>query len=351
MPGSWPPMAASITTPSSSRRSRRIVGRVVAASDRPEQPYRITLLNAPGGQRLCASRRLSLRHPRAARAGQRFLRGRRGARPTRWATSPPTTPSSAQNKARDALLVSRVVTDVLSDDERRQAGACLEPADACELLAPAGARGRRHRREDHRQGRLRPLRGGALPRRDGPLRRPTAAPCRSPRTSGRTSSPRIPRRPSASNSRRAPRASSGRRASARSTATAYLAGIDGMIFGDDPSQGYVRDRSFVHPALGVAFTVPEGFVIDNTSDAVLATGTDGTALRFDAVGARRRRRPRRLSRLGLGQRPDRGQHPDIHGQRPARRLGQAPMPRAGRSRSRWCRRRPGRPTASSSPTR
>jgi predicted Zn-dependent protease len=45
----------------------------------------------------------------------------------------------------------------------------------------------------------------------------------------------------------------------------------------------VRDRSFIHPSLGVSFTVPEGFVIDNTSDAVLATGTDGTALRFDAV--------------------------------------------------------------------
>ena len=57
-----------------------------------------------------------------------------------------------------------------------------------------------------------------------------------------------------------------------------------MIFGDDPSQGFVRDRTFVHPSLGVSFTVPEGFVIDNTSDAVLATGTDGTALRFDAVG-------------------------------------------------------------------
>jgi predicted Zn-dependent protease len=64
----------------------------------------------------------------------------------------------------------------------------------------------------------------------------------------------------------------------------YLDGIDGMVFGDDPSQGFVRDRTFVHPQLGVGFTVPEGFVIDNTSDAVLATGVDGTALRFDAVG-------------------------------------------------------------------
>jgi predicted Zn-dependent protease len=41
---------------------------------------------------------------------------------------------------------------------------------------------------------------------------------------------------------------------------------------------------FIHPGLGIGFTVPEGFVIDNTSDAVLATGVDGTALRFDAVG-------------------------------------------------------------------
>ncbi len=64
----------------------------------------------------------------------------------------------------------------------------------------------------------------------------------------------------------------------------YLDGIDGMVFGDDPSQGFVRDRMFIHPGLGIGFTVPDGFVIDNTSDAVLATGVDGTALRFDAVG-------------------------------------------------------------------
>jgi predicted Zn-dependent protease len=57
-----------------------------------------------------------------------------------------------------------------------------------------------------------------------------------------------------------------------------------MVFGDDPGQGFVRDRTFIHPGLAIGFTVPEGFVIDNTSDAVLATGVDGTALRFDAVG-------------------------------------------------------------------
>ncbi len=63
----------------------------------------------------------------------------------------------------------------------------------------------------------------------------------------------------------------------------YLDAIDGMIYGDDPAQGFVRERSFIHPGLAIGFTVPPGYVIDNTSDAVLATGTEGTALRFDAV--------------------------------------------------------------------
>ena len=34
---------------------------------------------------------------------------------------------------------------------------------------------------------------------------------------------------------------------------AYLAAIDGLAFGDDPSQGVVRDNAFIHPKLGFAF--------------------------------------------------------------------------------------------------
>jgi predicted Zn-dependent protease len=63
----------------------------------------------------------------------------------------------------------------------------------------------------------------------------------------------------------------------------YLAAIDGIIYGDDTGQGYVRGRNFYHAGLKLGFTVPEGFVLDNTTEAVLATGPDGTALRFDAV--------------------------------------------------------------------
>jgi len=30
--------------------------------------------------------------------------------------------------------------------------------------------------------------------------------------------------------------------------TAYLASIDGLVYGEDPSEGFVRGRRFVHPA-------------------------------------------------------------------------------------------------------
>ncbi|WP_425482861.1 M48 family metalloprotease [Aureimonas leprariae] len=63
----------------------------------------------------------------------------------------------------------------------------------------------------------------------------------------------------------------------------YLTGIEGMLFGDSAVEGYVRGHDFFHPGLGITFRVPEGFVIDNTAEAVLATGPGDTAIRFDGV--------------------------------------------------------------------
>ncbi|MEX6506974.1 M48 family metalloprotease [Jiella sp. M17.18] len=63
----------------------------------------------------------------------------------------------------------------------------------------------------------------------------------------------------------------------------YLSGIDGMLFGDSAAEGYVRDHHFYHPGLGITFQVPDNFVIDNTAEAVLATGPGDTAIRFDGV--------------------------------------------------------------------
>lgn len=63
----------------------------------------------------------------------------------------------------------------------------------------------------------------------------------------------------------------------------FLDGIDGMLFGDTPQEGYVRGRTFLHPQLGVSFSVPEGFVIDNSAAAVTASGPGEMAIRFDGV--------------------------------------------------------------------
>ena len=63
----------------------------------------------------------------------------------------------------------------------------------------------------------------------------------------------------------------------------YLQGLDGMIFGDDPSEGFVRGRSFLHKALGIQFNVPLGYALENSSVAVHATDAQGTAMRFDGV--------------------------------------------------------------------
>jgi predicted Zn-dependent protease len=65
----------------------------------------------------------------------------------------------------------------------------------------------------------------------------------------------------------------------------YLTGIDGLLYGDSPEEGYVRNDTFLHAGLGIRFDVPEGFRIDNKVEAVLATGPDETAIRFDGVEA------------------------------------------------------------------
>lgn len=64
----------------------------------------------------------------------------------------------------------------------------------------------------------------------------------------------------------------------------YLAAIDGILYGDDPAQGFVRGRRFIHPKLGFAFTAPEDFVLENSAQAVLGVTPDGSqALRLDSM--------------------------------------------------------------------
>jgi predicted Zn-dependent protease len=65
---------------------------------------------------------------------------------------------------------------------------------------------------------------------------------------------------------------------------AYLDALDDMIYGEDPSEGFVRGRRFIHPKLGFTFTAPEGFSLDNTAQAVIGVREGGTqAMRFDVA--------------------------------------------------------------------
>jgi predicted Zn-dependent protease len=64
----------------------------------------------------------------------------------------------------------------------------------------------------------------------------------------------------------------------------YLAALDGVAYGDDPADGIVRGRRFIHPRLGVAFEAPEGVALENSSRAVVGASQDGgLRILFDAL--------------------------------------------------------------------
>ena len=152
---------------------------------------------------------------------------------------------------------------------------------ARELLAHAGARSRPGRREGSGPGRVRSLRRAPLPHFARPLRRRQRPEPAVPRRHAR---PPTRARRSASTRRCRRRAGRARRASAKATGSRYLSAIDGLAYGDDPADGVVRGRRFIHGRLGVAFEAPEGFSLENTSQAVLGTSADGNRrLLFDAA--------------------------------------------------------------------
>jgi predicted Zn-dependent protease len=64
----------------------------------------------------------------------------------------------------------------------------------------------------------------------------------------------------------------------------YLTAIDNIVYGEDPSEGFVRGRRFLHPKLGFTFAAPEAFTLDNTAQAVIGVREGGNhAMRFDVV--------------------------------------------------------------------
>ena len=57
--------------------------------------------------------------------------------------------------------------------------------------------------------------------------------------------------------------------------TAYLRELDGLLYGDDPEQGFVIGRRFAHPELRISFSAPPGFTLTNSPQAILIEGPDG----------------------------------------------------------------------------
>ncbi|MDY6988861.1 MAG: M48 family metalloprotease [Thermodesulfobacteriota bacterium] len=59
---------------------------------------------------------------------------------------------------------------------------------------------------------------------------------------------------------------------------AYFRAIDGLVFGEDPRQGYVDDNVFYHPELAFQFPVPSGWKVNNTPAQVQIVTTKQDAV-------------------------------------------------------------------------
>jgi len=57
----------------------------------------------------------------------------------------------------------------------------------------------------------------------------------------------------------------------------FLRNIDGLTYGDDPEQGVIEGRQFIHPEMRFAFTAPQGFYLVNGTQQVTINGQSGQA--------------------------------------------------------------------------
>jgi predicted Zn-dependent protease len=64
---------------------------------------------------------------------------------------------------------------------------------------------------------------------------------------------------------------------------AYLRRLDGLVFGEDPRQGYVDDGLFYHPQLRFQFPVPRNWKVNNTPSQVQMEPKQGGAAIFLSV--------------------------------------------------------------------
>ena len=282
-------MAASIPTRELQTVIEQMVERLVAASEKPDLHYKVTILNSqsinafalPTGQLYVTRGLIALADDDSELAS--VIAHEMGHVIARHA-------ELREKEEQQVDLVSRVVNDVVSDPE---AGALALAKSKLELASfsqkqefeadaigigiaaragydPYGAA--RFLTAMERNSELKPEQSNAI--------NPAAPDFLSSHPS--TPAARHPgdRQCAAIQSRR-PASARQEREQARD---AYFGDIDGIVYGEDPSEGFVRGRRFLHPKLGFTFTAPEGFALDNTAQAVLGVKRGGgAALRLDVV--------------------------------------------------------------------
>ena len=65
----------------------------------------------------------------------------------------------------------------------------------------------------------------------------------------------------------------------------YLKMIDGIIYGEDPKQGYVENSVFYHPELKFQFNVPASWQLLNTPSQIQMAPSDGKAMMMMSLAA------------------------------------------------------------------
>jgi len=264
------------------------VEHLVAASERPDLHYKVTMLNSqsinafalPTGQLYVTRGLVALANDESELAS--VLAHEMGHVVARHA-------AIREEQAKQAALVGRVVSDVISDPEigalalAKSKLALASFSRAQEFEADAIGIGIASRAGYDPYGAVRFL---TSMEHNSELRPQQSSAAIDPRAPDFLSShPATPER--ISNATANARQYSGPTTTgtiAGRDKSAYLSDINGIVFGEDPSEGFVRGRRFLHPRLGFTFTAPEGFNLDNTAQAVLGVKHGGgQALRLDVV--------------------------------------------------------------------
>ena len=258
----------------------KMVTRLDAASERPNLNYKITILNSPAinafalpnGHLYVTRGLIALANDKAELAS--VLAHEMGHVIARHA-------AIREDQARQAALISHVVSDVLSDP---QMGALALAKSKLTLAAFSRAQefeadgigvGISARAGFDPYGASRFL---ADMQRNADLKTAGGGEARAP--DFLTTHPATPERikNALANARQFSAPGAGER-----DRDEYLRTIDGLVYGEDPSEGYVRGRRFLHPKLGFTFLAPPGYSLDNTAQAVLGLKGGDEAMRLDVV--------------------------------------------------------------------